>query len=446
MKKQARGYQRIAIERGVKQNLGIFDQMGVGKTLEAIEITKEVFNQYNAPALVICPKSIRSQWHDMIVDQDSNAEIWVFNDDIDDLMMQLVLVDYVIIHYESIVKYINTFSKQTWSTIIVDEAHRIKTRTTLKRHIETKREGKRLHHTAAIKKLRAYRKLALTGTPWETDPRELWSILNFLEPRIFSSYWKYVETHFEFDTDYWGYKKNYRLKNPSNFSNAIRPHVIRRTKRMVMPELPPMIISHIPIELNPKQREIYDRIKAVKDLEVDQLTIPNALAKLVRLHQVASNPILLGYECSSAKIDWLKEWLVDNPAESFIIFTRYRDTAAALAHQVDASYMIGGMKSTSHLRGSYRIVGTIAALALGHDLGHINTAIFIDSDYDSILMDQAAERIDRGSNTIPKNVIYLQATNTVDDLIKTALNSKWNTKQLVEKFLQEVENDLRVTL
>lgn len=427
--KTIRNYQMTAIERGVKQNLAVFDQMGLGKSLTAIEITKEIFNQYNAPALVICPKSIKSQWRDMILDQDTGAQVTIIEHEPTDYSWTF---DWYIIHYEAVVTWLQYLSPVTFSTIVVDEGHRIKNR--------------KARRTVAIKHLKAYRKLVLTGTPWDKRVDEVWSLLNFLEPKTFSSYWRFFDEHITFDVDYLGFKKNFRLKNPSNFSNAIRPHVIRRTKRMVMPELPPLITTYVPIELGQKQREIYDRIKAVKDLEVDDLTIPNALAKLVRLHQIASNPILLGYECSSAKIDWLKEWLTDNPDETVIIFTRYKLTASQLANELGATCVIGGQKLTGSLTASRRIVGTIAALAEGHDLGHLDTAIYLDCDWSSILMTQSCERIDRGSNTIPKNVIYLQATNTVDDLIKTALDLKLSTKQIVEKFLQEVENDLRVTL
>lgn len=437
--KQPRKYQQRSIDFGTSSNLLLSDQMGLGKSLTAIEICKAVFGQCNAPALIIVPKGIRLQWEQFILDQDPDALVWIINT-IDDVLALSratgIVIDYVIIHYEGLVKFIYQLAKLQWSTIIVDEAHRIKNR--------------KAQRSISIKSLKAHRKIALTGTPFDRNPAEIWSILNWLQPKTFTSYWQFMDEHITFDVIRMGnreFPKNYRLKNPQSFAKMLTPHMLRRTKRMVMPELPPLQITRVPIELSQTQRVAYEKIKHVVDMEVnfDELSEPmfiqHALTKLVRLLQCASDPAGIGLIAPSAKLDWLQEWCADNPHEPVLIFSRYRTTAEHAAAVLGADALImGGMALETPLISSQRIVATIGAAAVGYDLGHITTTIFIDCEWSSILMAQAMERIDRGGNTEPKNIIFLEAQNTVDQLVTLALDQKWNVKQLIDNFLTMEQN------
>lgn len=431
--KQLRNYQIHAVDRGVQSNLLLSDQMGLGKSLTAIEICKTLFNQCNAPALIICPKGIKLQWAAMIIDQDPTARIAVISmyDPFD--FPALEKFDYLIMHYEELVKFNDYFLSWQFSTIVVDEAHRIKNR--------------KAQRTHAVKSLKAFRKIALTGTPFDRDPSEIWSILNWLDKKEFSSYWKFFETHIAFDVDFMGYRKNFRIKDLDKFTAVVRPYMLRRTKAQVMPELPALQFTTVPIELSPAQRKAYDTIKKARDLEADfaeldePMLIRNALSRLSKLLQCASDPAGLNLSAPSVKLEWLKEWIDDHPLEPVLVFSRYRKTAERAAELIQAdSLIMGGSSSVEPLNRSQRIVATIAAAGEGFDLGHISTAIYLDCEWSSILMSQSQERIDRGGNLEPKQIIFLQAIDTVDQLVADALQFKWSQKQLIDQFLQS-ENE-----
>jgi hypothetical protein len=103
--KTLRLYQQTAVDKGIENNLLVSDQMGLGKSLTAIEICKAMFVRCNAPALIICPKLIRLQWQSMILDQDPKA--WVFIIETLDHVLDvqsLLSADYLIIHYEALIK------------------------------------------------------------------------------------------------------------------------------------------------------------------------------------------------------------------------------------------------------------------------------------------------------------------------------------------------------
>jgi SWI/SNF-related matrix-associated actin-dependent regulator of chromatin subfamily A member 5 len=75
--------------------------------------------------------------------------------------------------YEAINICFSSLKKYKWNYFIVDEAHKLKNKDSkisiLSRAIQTKN------------------RLLLTGTPLQNNLIELWSLLNFMMPQVFSS-------------------------------------------------------------------------------------------------------------------------------------------------------------------------------------------------------------------------------------------------------------------
>jgi SWI/SNF-related matrix-associated actin-dependent regulator of chromatin subfamily A member 5 len=63
--------------------------------------------------------------------------------------------------------------KWKWEYIIVDEAHKIKNEESIV--------------SQRLRELDSHYRLLLTGTPLQNNLHELWSLLNFLLPDVFSS-------------------------------------------------------------------------------------------------------------------------------------------------------------------------------------------------------------------------------------------------------------------
>lgn len=87
--------------------------------------------------------------------------------------------DAMITSYEMVIKEKNFFKRTYWRYIIIDEAHRIKN------------ENSILSRTVRMFKT-SYR-LLITGTPLQNNLHELWALLNFLLPEVFSSAEKFDE-------------------------------------------------------------------------------------------------------------------------------------------------------------------------------------------------------------------------------------------------------------
>jgi SNF2 family DNA or RNA helicase len=156
--KMPRAYQLECIERGTRQNLLIADQCGLGKTLEACCIAKSIVDHVLKPSLIIAPnETVKLQWRNELTDQGFEHVYWLDSKDKQlETFLQINPTGVVLTHYEAMVKHLSKLSTILWSIVIADEAHRIKNR-----------QAKR---SIAIKQLHAYRKLALTGTPYDKNP------------------------------------------------------------------------------------------------------------------------------------------------------------------------------------------------------------------------------------------------------------------------------------
>ena len=235
-------------------------------------------------------------------------------------------------------------------------------------------------------------------------------------------------------------------KTLPHLMEQIAPYTIRLTKRQAFPEMPPKVDNIVPIEMTDRQQAVYDRVAKSRDIEFHfneiDLVIRNALSLMVRLQQITSDPTLLDFDADSCKLEWLRDWLWDNPDEKVVVFTKFRETALKIAAEYKCPCIVGGEKDPAgqiarFSNGARVLVGTIAAMGESLDIPAASTAIFIDQEWSSLKMAQAVERIDRAvENPVAKNIIRLIVPNTIDELVMEALEKKWTQQELVFHFLQ----------
>lgn len=457
-------FQRTAIELITDRNALINDKCGLGKTLTAIWGLEAFVKQGDRPTrslgphLVVCIKNSRVQWareinetlpgfqRAFILDTDGTV-LDVNLNKVGNIQTGGLVPGIIITHYENIIKWGPELSKVSWITIIADEAHKIKNR-----------KAKR---TLRLKLLKADRKIALTATPMEKRPSDYWSIINWLYPKHFTSYWDFTERYEEFElaSQWKQYPQFVGPRNMEDLARDIGPFTLARTKEEVAPQLPPKILQEIPLELTFQQKKLYDTIAASKDIEVsledfqedkidhladDWMLVKNILSKIIRLQQVVSDPQLLGYKIDSCKLQWLDEFLMNNPDEPVVIFSKFRNVAMGIAAKYKAPCLIGGIKNPTMTAAEFItgkkdiIVGTIGAMGIAIDgLQRASTAIFMEQEWSTIAMEQAQDRIHRINITAPKNIIFLYGEKTVDRLVLDALTQKWTDRELVRQYIKE---------
>ena len=212
-----------------------------------------------------------------------------------------------------------------WSTIIVDEAHRTLAGCTGNKK---KQSAQRLGLGALQLKPGGLR-IALSGTPARGKEQNLWGILNWLQPKEYRSYWKWVERHFDIFNDQYGMIIG-QLNDEAKFYDELKAVMIRRTKAEVAPELPlkqyggepldpddPTSPVGVWLEMTGAQAKAYKQMEkhASASLEGGDVMANGVLAIITRLKQFACSHGVLEEtfrpDLPSNKFDWLVDFLRD---------------------------------------------------------------------------------------------------------------------------------------
>ncbi|CAL4082715.1 unnamed protein product [Meganyctiphanes norvegica] len=249
--------------RGLNWMIGLYDtgingiladEMGLGKTLQTISLLAYMKHYRNIPGpnLIIVPKSTLRNWElefekwcpsmssiVLIGDKDFRADF------IKDVVMPGEW-DVLITSYEMVVAESTALKKFSWKYMVIDEAHRIKNEESLLSQI--------------VRKFRSKNRLLITGTPLQNNLHELWALLNFLLPKVFSS---------AADFDAW-FDTNSCLGDMTlieRLHTILRPFLLRRLKSEVEKGLLPKIECKLYIGITDMQREMYKKL-LMKDIDI----------------------------------------------------------------------------------------------------------------------------------------------------------------------------------
>lgn len=242
------------------------DQMGLGKTVQTIGFLCHLRNQgrINGPYLVLGPLSTLTNWvseferwapgFPVVLYHGSKAERQAIRSKhmptgqktIDDKFPVIVT------SYEILLADIKFMLKYHWKYIVVDEGHRLKNM-----NCKLIRELKTLHTD---------NKLLLTGTPLQNNLTELWSLLNFLLPDVFSSL-ELFESWFDFASavgtagaDKEILAQEQRNKVVSKLHQILKPFLLRRVKTDVETSLPGKMEVILYANMTDRQKELNQQL------------------------------------------------------------------------------------------------------------------------------------------------------------------------------------------
>ncbi|KAI9306125.1 SNF2 family N-terminal domain-containing protein [Cunninghamella echinulata] len=228
------------------------DEMGLGKTLQTISFLgylKHV-RHMKGPHLVVVPKSTLHNWKNEFGKWIPDFNAFVFHGTKEERAvlikntLQNVDFEVCITSYETCLMEKAQFKKISWQYIIIDEAHRIKNENSMLSQI--------------VRVLDSRNRMLITGTPLQNDLHELWALLNFLLPDVFSSSEAF---------DQWFEQQNGDQKKVvDQLHKVLRPFLLRRIKSDVEKSLLPKKEMNIYVRMSNMQRKWYQRILE-KDLD-----------------------------------------------------------------------------------------------------------------------------------------------------------------------------------
>lgn len=463
------------------------DDMGLGKTVEGILLDRRKrieFKRPHARTLIIAPLSVLDVWSSHLQDWAPELRVRVIDPKAREALFLKEAHVYVV-HWDAL-RRMPELCERSWFHVIADEAHRAKNR--------------KAQQTQALKKIRAEHKTALTGTPADDKPHDLWSILNWLYPKDFTSYWKFYNDHVDFKVHpKGGYKVITGVRNVDALHRKIRKFYFRRLKSEVT-ELPEKYYTEMPVNLLPAQRRAYDQMRKdmlawVGEHEDEPLAAPTVISKLMRLQQFAISSCMTEVIWKqreqnfieqrnlalgkwqpqhhpdgrapwqnhtwiqarvvrmvepSAKLDKLMELIEDHPNESFVVFSQFKQAINLLAQRCTQSEISCGVYTGDTNKedrdnivrqfqaGRLRVfAGTIRAGGEGITLHKSSTVVFVDRDWSPSKNRQAEDRLHRVGQKNAVQVIDLVARDTVDRGRLQTIEQKW-------KFIRQLLGDIPV--
>ena len=144
-------------------------------------------------------------------------------------------------------------------------------------------------------------RLLLTGTPLQNNLAELWSLLNFLLPKVFSSCDDF-EKWFSMPLNRISSDKEIQLTEEeklliiNRLHQVLRPFLLRRVKKEVESEIPNKVEHVIKIELSAWQKLVYTQIKdnavLARDPSTGKIGTRALMNLMMQLRKICNHPYL----------------------------------------------------------------------------------------------------------------------------------------------------------
>ncbi len=420
-----RDYQKAGVNFLVTAKRAILgDDMGLGKTLQAIMACEaEQFHR----ALIICPNTLKWVWHDEIRKwTGKNATVIGGGRKHREQGLKAYKGGYLIINYES-ARLHPEIQEGEWDVMICDEAHRLKNRKALQ--------------TQFVRRIKTNHAYMVTGTPMMNRTEELWSLLNILYPKTFTSFWRFVDMYCQKNTTYYGTEILPGTdEQTEDLREILQPIMIRRRKDEVLTELPAKVYQRLPVELEGRQKAMYQQMErdAIAVLSEGAIAAPVVIAQITRLRQIAVGAQLLDPEIdSSAKFRALDE-ILDTHLETHkvVVFSQFRQAIELLEERYAALGPVsvtGTVSQKDRTTATRRfqtddtcriMLSTIQAGGLGLTWTAADIVVFLDRHWTPAMNTQAEDRLHRLGQRNSVTVINLVAKDTVEEWIETLLEEK----------------------
>ena len=273
------------------------DQMGLGKTITSISLIGHLWHMgVSGPFLIVAPVSTLANWHSEFQKWTPSIPVVLYHGTKDE---RAALRDkifagagaggrkrrgtrpnlpVVIVSYDIVIRDFKYLNKLVWKYLVVDEAHRLK-------NFECKL-------ICMLRQLQTESRLLLTGTPLQNSLSELWSLLNFLLPDLFSDLSAF-KRWFDFTSviESSGDDKDGKLRTElvDKLHEILKPFLLRRLKQDVEVDLPQKAEIVLFCSLTPTQRALY---QALKDHTIAHRCGVSLNNLIMQLRKVCNHPFL----------------------------------------------------------------------------------------------------------------------------------------------------------
>ncbi|GJR72172.1 ATP-dependent DNA helicase DDM1 [Tanacetum coccineum] len=443
------------------------DQMGLGKTIQTIGFLAHLKGKgMDGPYLVIAPLSTLANWLNEISRFAPSVNAVIYHGDRnarDEIRRKhmpksvgpkfpIVITSYEVAMNDA-KKHLRHYN---WKYLVVDEGHRLK--------------NSKCKLLRELKWLPVENKLLLTGTPLQNNLAELWSLLNFILPDIFSSHEEF-ESWFDFSgkSNSQEAEEGRKKQVVAKLHAILRPFLLRRMKEDVEHMLPRKKEIILYATLTEHQKNFQDHLvnRTLETYLLEKVdTGRGSKARLnnlmIQLRKNCNHPDLLeaAFEGSCfyppveeivgqcGKFQLLEKLLkkLDTRNHKVLIFSQWTKVLDIMHYYFSETGMevcrIDGSVKLEDRRkqiqdfndpdSEYKIfLLSTRAGGLGINLTSADTCILYDSDWNPQMDLQAMDRCHRIGQTKPVHVYRLATAQSVEGRILKRAFSKLRLEHVV---------------
>jgi superfamily II DNA or RNA helicase len=310
------------------------DDMGLGKTIQVIALllAKKADKGVRAPGLLVVPASLVGNWKAEVAKFAPDLKLFIAHPS-QTSREQLDLAvkhttealrgcDAMLTTYQFLQRT-EAWQLHPWSVVILDEAQAIKNPGSAS--------------TKAVKRLQASTRIALTGTPVENRPGDLWSLFDFLNPGLLGGSTVFADAVKRCAKSSEGFAPLRRL---------VKPYILRRMKtdKSIITDLPDKIETKAFCGLTKRQATIYAKLvdqlaKMLADKDMEPIKRQGlVLGFLLKFKQICNHPSHWNGDGAwhpedSGKFTRLAEICSElaERRERALIFTQFAETCDPLA-------------------------------------------------------------------------------------------------------------------
>lgn len=334
-----------------------------------------------------------------------------------------------ITNYSVFLRDAQLIAQAPWAAVIADEYHKA-----MRRKKRNKTYAAFLSMTLHVEIL-----VLASGSSLRKDPSSMFTLFQLIAPKVFRSYWKFVNAFCIVQNGYFG-KEILGPRNVAQFQKIMDQHLAYIPEEVVADQLPEGLRQPLVVEMTPKQAKVYEDLagEMIAILESgDIIVASNVLTKIIRLRQLLCCPRILDDQLDmGGGFEAICDRLEEDP--HCVIFVPFRAACDHVAGELalcgyKVSLIRGGI---SHNEQTYQIekfrdTGGVLlctiAYAESFDLETCKTSYMLGYDYSLDVNEQAEGRTRRAIS--PHEFVtwhYIKYLHTVD-----------------EGFLRELDSDAR---
>ncbi len=397
------------------------DDMGLGKTIQAICLLAGIKEEKvrpsspaNGPHLLVLPPTLLFNWENELRRFYPDLKMHLYTGA--ERSLEFGECDIVLTTYGLVRRDIQKLKEIQFHVIVFDEAQAVKNI-----YADT---------TGAVRQLKGYFKLTMTGTPLENHLGEYYSIIDLSLPGLLGEY-----------NDFMSHIKQDASPHIDLILRRARPFVLRRTKEKILKELPPKIESDIYLELTDKQKVLYKKTVEMVRSRIDEAYHSKtaaqaqiiALTAILKLRQLCVSPMLLDptIDEPSPKIEFLIGKLRElmDEGHSALVFSQFTSFLNILEKELrrhslsfcrlDGSTIVGKRKKLvedfQNGGGASIFLLSLKAGGQGLNLTKASYVFHLDPWWNPAVENQASDRAHRIGQKNKVSIMRILMRHTIEE-------------------------------